>query len=66
MLMKRRNRPGHALGWALKSKDSVLAGQLADGLLKEYSENGTLVSTDLLDSLGSSMLISDRLIFLGN
>lgn len=63
----RRNRHGHALGWALKSKDSILASQLADHLLRTYCKEGSLLPTDLdlLDSLGPSILLSERLMFLG-
>ncbi|XP_066153103.1 nuclear pore complex protein Nup85 [Euwallacea fornicatus] len=56
---------GNALTWALKSQDGPFTSYLADKFLKEYVASGELNSTDLLDNLGSCMLVSDRLIFLG-
>lgn len=61
----KRGRVGNALTWALKSQDGPFTSYLADLVLKKYIENGELNSTDLLDNLGSCMLASDRLIFLG-
>lgn len=60
-----RGRLGNALTWALKSQDGPFTSYLADKFLKEYIASGELDSTDLLDNLGSCMLASDRLIFLG-
>ena len=34
-------------------------------ILAEYSTSGTFSSTDLLDSLDASIVVSDRLTFLG-
>ncbi|XP_076338478.1 nuclear pore complex protein Nup75 isoform X2 [Tachypleus tridentatus] len=56
---------GTALTWAVKSKDACFASVLADKFLVEYSESGQFTSPDLLDNLGSCMLVSDRLTFLG-
>lgn len=61
----KRGRIGNALTWALKSRDSGFTSILADKFLREYSTNGKLQCVDLLDNLGSSMLVSDRLVFLG-
>ncbi|XP_076272929.1 nuclear pore complex protein Nup75 isoform X2 [Rhynchophorus ferrugineus] len=61
----KRGRLGNALTWALKSQDGAFTSYLADKFLKGYIESGELNSTDLLDNLGSCMLASDRLIFLG-
>ncbi|RZF47952.1 hypothetical protein LSTR_LSTR008756 [Laodelphax striatellus] len=60
-----RKRIGQALCWALKSQDPGFATHLADKLLLEYTKGGTFNCLDLLDNLGSCMLISDRLTFLG-
>ena len=38
---------------------------LADKILAEYSTSGTFSSKDLLDSPGASIVVSDRLTFLG-
>ncbi|XP_050297593.1 nuclear pore complex protein Nup85 [Anthonomus grandis grandis] len=61
----RRGRLGNALTWALKSHDGPFTSYLADKYLQEYINSGDLNNTDLLDNLGSCMLASDRLIFLG-
>ena len=52
-----------ATAWALKSADSKFTTFLADKILAEYSTSGTFSSTDLLDSLGTSIVVSDRLTF---
>ncbi|RZC34971.1 nuclear pore complex protein Nup85 [Asbolus verrucosus] len=65
MVCKNRGRLGHALAWALKSQDSAFVSYLADKFLRQYSESGNLTNADLLDNLGSCILASDRLIFLG-
>ncbi|KAI4457128.1 frount protein-related [Holotrichia oblita] len=61
----KRGRLGNALTWALKSQDPNFTSFLADKYLREYSAKGELINTDLLDNLGSCMLASDKLIFLG-
>lgn len=61
----RRNRMGNALTWALKSHDGAFTSFLADKFLQDYCNEGRLRNVDLLDNLGSCMLASDRLIFLG-
>ncbi|KAF5288343.1 hypothetical protein FQR65_LT12078 [Abscondita terminalis] len=60
----RRGHLGNALTWGIKSQDGSFTSALADKFLREYCKNGILMNLDLLDDLGSSMLISDRLIFL--
>ena len=55
---------GNAMTWALRSQDSTFTTYLADKLLKLYCESGTFSSGDLLDHLGVSMVVSDRLTFL--
>lgn len=61
----RNGRLGNALTWALRSQDGSFTSYLADRFLQEYSQSGCITNTDLLDNLGSCMLVSDKLIFLG-
>ena len=56
---------GSAMAWALQSGDAKFTTFLADKLLEEYANSGTFSSTDLLDNLGASIVVSDRLTFLG-
>ena len=51
------------MAWALKSADSKLTTFLADKILAEYSTSSTFSSRDLLDSFGTSIVVSDRLPF---
>lgn len=60
----RDGRVGAAMTWALKSQDVKFTTFLADRLLKEYTESSNFSNTDLLDHLGTSMVLSDRLTFL--
>ena len=60
----RKGRIGTAMAWGLKSQDSQFTTFLADQLLKHYCESGSFSSADLLDNLGSSMVVSERLTFL--
>lgn len=62
----RRKRLGHALNWALQSQDPGFATFLADKVLEFYAHEGLFYPLDLLDNLGSCMLVCDRLTFLGN
>ena len=57
-------RIGTAMGWALRSQDVQFTTFLADQLLTAYCESGEFSSSDLLDHLGHSMVVSDRLTFL--
>merc|ERR1719228_800660 len=59
------NNIGSAMAWALQSGDAKFTTFLADKLLSEYAASGSFSSTDLLDSLGASIVVSDRLTFLG-
>ncbi|XP_062886911.1 nuclear pore complex protein Nup85 isoform X2 [Mobula hypostoma] len=67
MAMKamRSNRLGSALSWSVRAKDSSFATLISDRLLQDYSNNGSFSDFDLISNLGSSMLLSDRLTFLG-
>ncbi|XP_061472121.1 nuclear pore complex protein Nup85 isoform X3 [Rhineura floridana] len=67
MAMKavRNNRLGSALSWSIRAKDAAFATLISDRFLKEYCERGTFSDLDLIDNLGPSMLLSDRLTFLG-
>ncbi len=58
------NRIGTAMGWALRSQDVHFTTFLADRLLDAYCESSEFTSSDLLDHLGQSMVVSDRLTFL--
>ncbi len=60
----RSGRIGAAMSWAIRSQDVTFTTFLADRLLLEYTTSGSFSSTDLLDHLGSSMVLSDRLTFL--
>ena len=55
---------GSAMAWALRSGDSKFSTFLADKILAEYAASGAFSSTDLLDNLGASIVVSDRLTFL--
>lgn len=61
----RNKRLGAALTWFLRSKDVGFATVLAEKFLLEYSESGEFTNLDLIDHLGPSMLLSNRLTFLG-
>ncbi|XP_062614852.1 nuclear pore complex protein Nup85-like [Saccostrea cucullata] len=61
----KNKRLGAALTWFLRSKDVGFATVLAEKFLLEYSENGEFTNLDLIDHLGPSMLLSNRLTFLG-
>ncbi|CAH1795134.1 unnamed protein product [Owenia fusiformis] len=58
-------RLGSALSWGLKSKDVTFVTFIAERFLDEYTENGGFSNVDLIDNLGSEMLLSNRLTFLG-
>ena len=59
-----RNKLSQALTWALRSEDVLVCTHIADLYLQHYIEHNKFPDTDLLSSLGVSMLISDRLTFL--
>lgn len=61
----KQGRLGNALSWAMRSQDSLFASYLAEQFLRQYCNSGELHNTDLLDNLGSCILLSDRLAFLG-
>jgi len=61
----RQGRLGNALTWALKAHDGNFITYIAEQFLKHYAEHGELECRDLLENLGSCMLASDRLTFLG-
>ncbi|XP_064637372.1 nuclear pore complex protein Nup85-like [Lineus longissimus] len=65
MTALRNKRLGTALTWCLKCKDVSLATYLSQKFLDEYSEHGSFIDLDLIDNLGSTMLLSNRLTFLG-
>ena len=61
------NNIGPGMAWALQYGDDKFITFLADKLLSEYAKanSGAFSSTDLLDNLGASIIVSDRLTFLG-
>nr|XP_002128240.1 nuclear pore complex protein Nup85-like isoform X2 [Ciona intestinalis] len=61
----REKRHGDALSWCIKLKDSSLAMYIADEMLSIYAKTGVFPNIDLIDYLGSSVLVSERLTFLG-
>uniref|UniRef100_A0A3P8VZU6 Nuclear pore complex protein Nup85 n=1 Tax=Cynoglossus semilaevis TaxID=244447 RepID=A0A3P8VZU6_CYNSE len=61
----RNNRLGSALSWSIRAKDAALATLISERFLQDYCERGTFSDLDLIDNLGSAMLLSDRLTFLG-
>ncbi|XP_058805401.1 nuclear pore complex protein Nup85 [Phymastichus coffea] len=61
----KQGRLGNALAWALKAPDSYFASYIADCFLKHYVDHADIQCRDLLENLGSCMLTSDRLTFLG-
>ena len=64
MKFLRDNQIGNAMTWGLRSQDSAFTTFLANRLLNLYFEEGTFTSGDLLDHLGASMVVSERLTFL--
>ncbi|XP_062307845.1 nuclear pore complex protein Nup85 isoform X2 [Osmerus eperlanus] len=61
----RNNRLGSALSWSIRAKDAAFATLISERFLQDYCTKGTFSDLDLIDNLGSSMLLSDRLTFLG-
>lgn len=61
----RRNRLGVALSWCLRAKDEEFAAFLTEKFLNHYMETGRFTQCDLIDNLGSSMLLNNKLTFLG-
>jgi len=60
-----RKRLGVALSWCLRAKDEAFASYLTDEFLNHYMETGSFMQCDLIDNLGSSMLLNNKLTFLG-
>nr|CAB3264518.1 nuclear pore complex protein Nup85-like [Phallusia mammillata] len=58
-------RLGNALLWCIKSNDSSFAMYIADQMLTEYAQTGTFSNIDVIDYLGPTILMSERLTFLG-
>ncbi|CAK8696312.1 unnamed protein product [Clavelina lepadiformis] len=65
MKSMQHNRLGTALSWCIKANDSSFAMIIADKMLKEYARTGLFSNIDLIDYLGSSVLMSESLTFLG-
>lgn len=60
----RRKRFGVALSWCIRSKDQGFASFLTDQFLTYYDETGRFVYPDLIENLGSAMLMNNKLTFL--
>ncbi|KAF4516916.1 hypothetical protein B566_EDAN008005 [Ephemera danica] len=61
----RVGRLGSALTWAIRAKDVALCSTVADEILRAYSTTGGFSLTDVLDNMGTAMLVSERLSFVG-
>ncbi|XP_065668413.1 nuclear pore complex protein Nup85 isoform X3 [Hydra vulgaris] len=61
----RRKRLGVALSWCLRSKDEAFASIITDQFLDYYKDTGSFTQCDLIENLGSSMLLHNKLTFLG-
>ncbi|XP_075994900.1 nuclear pore complex protein Nup85 [Genypterus blacodes] len=61
----RNNRLGSALSWSIRAKDAAFATLISERFLQYYCIRGSFSDLDLIDNLGSAMLLSDRLTFLG-
>jgi len=61
----RNNRLGSALSWSIRAKDAAFATLISERFLQDYCAKGSFSDLDLIDNLGPSMLLSDRLTFLG-
>jgi len=59
-----RKRLGVSLSWCLRSKDEEFASFLTEQFLNHYAENGGFVQQDLIENLGSGMLLNNKLTFL--
>ncbi|XP_039596299.1 nuclear pore complex protein Nup85 isoform X1 [Polypterus senegalus] len=59
------NRLGSALSWSIRAKDAGFATLISDRFLEDYCSRGSFSDLELIDNLGTSMLLSDRLTFLG-
>eukprot|EP00794_Sanderia_malayensis_P008966 gene8967-9923_t len=59
------DRLGSALAWCIRSKDAVFANLLAERIFNHYMETGLLSHLDVMSNIGSAMLLSDKLTFLG-
>lgn len=59
-----QNRLGSALAWAIRARSPTLAARCADRCLQQYAARGILPAHSLLLSVGASMLLCDRLVFL--
>lgn len=60
-----RNRLGSALSWCIRAKDPAFASFISERFTDEYFAKGEFTSLDLIDHLGPSMLLCERLTFLG-
>jgi len=67
MIMKsiQHGHLGNALLWCVKANNASTAMYVADKMLEEYAKHGSFVNLDVVDYLGPTILMSERLTFLG-
>lgn len=56
---------GSAMSWVMYSKDVKFADELADRWMKDYADNRKIECFEILHNMGSCMLVSDKLTFVG-
>lgn len=56
---------GDALSWAIRGRNSKLCSVLADLILRNYCVRRDFILSDMLDNLGTAMLMSEQLAFVG-
>lgn len=61
----RYGKLGAALTWAMRTQDVGLCTIVADEMLREYSTVGGFRLIDALDNMGTAILVSERLAFVG-
>ena len=59
-----RSKLSAALVWGMRGEDNQVCSLVADLMLRQYATSTSFAGADVLTSLGSNMLISDRLTFL--
>lgn len=65
MLSLQKSNIGEALSWAIRGQDSAFATHIGDLLLKEFAKSGQFICPDILDNLGSIVVMCDRFMFIG-
>lgn len=52
------------LVWGVKGEDAHICSSIAESMLKQLVQTGSFIDADVISSLGTKMLVSDRLTFL--